>query len=193
MSSTFTDTTFSAPRKPESRHRQRLQRSARIASCLALAGALVILGAEAWLAVEPATLLTMDGMRGMASEGSLGPARLAALWFVQFVPAVLLAMAMLVARRLFSRWSEAQLFPAEAPRLLRLLGHLSIASALSGTMARTLAVLILTSDRPPGHHELTIGISSSEIGGIVFGLLLSAIALVMREAILIEQEMREFI
>lgn len=73
------------------------------------------------------------------------------------------------------------------------LGRLAIASAVLGIVARTLILVLMTSNNPPGQKMLSIGIGSGEISSLIIGLLFFIFALVVKETASIAEENRSII
>ncbi len=128
--------------------------------------------------------------------GPLTPPGDGQLWLaygLAVLPAWGFALAMWEVRRFFALLGRSAIFDRAAPRILVRLGWIAIGLSIAGVLVRTLIVLVMTSANPPGQRQLAIGISSSDIAALMMGLLFLAFALVMQEALIIEDENRGFV
>lgn len=94
---------------------------------------------------------------------------------------------------LFGEYAQGRIFTNVASMRLRRMAWAIIAAAGAQIVARTVHVLLLTMNNPPGKKVLTISISSNDYSFIIFGVLLLGIAWVMVEATRLAQENAEFI
>lgn len=95
--------------------------------------------------------------------------------------------------RLFGCYARAEVFSARASRHLLRLAQAVITLAPALPLGHTLAVLALTWRNPPGQRLLVFGLSSQHYLALLLGLVLLAMALVMREAQRMAQENAEFV
>jgi hypothetical protein len=79
------------------------------------------------------------------------------------------------------------------PRSLERLALWALASAAAGVVTPTLIGLIATADAAEGQRQLVIRFGSGEITGLIVALLLLAFGRVMREAMRVARENREFV
>ena len=161
-----------------------------------LLGVLLAVGGSLWVWCSPELprfLIADLGLVGKVPPGS--PELLVRLLgiAVTALPVGLLVYALLEARRLFAEYAEGGFFNWSAARRLRRIALVICSLAFVGPLTRTLLVLVLTFNNPPGQRLLSIGLSFNDyFMGMVGGLLL-AIAWVMVEAARISEENREFI
>lgn len=95
--------------------------------------------------------------------------------------------------QLFGHYAKGQVFSIDSCRVLKRLGVLLLVSALVVFFSPTLAVLIATSDNPPGEKELMIEISAATIYPVLSGGLLLIIGQIMARARELDEENREFV
>ena len=173
--------------------RARLQRLARIAEWVALLGAVVVVLFCLWLIANPAelTLHLLKEIREPVETPTLGVLYLAGT--IALVPSLLFAWALWQAYGLFGRMKSVWILDPKLPGIIVRLGRTAFATAVAGLLARPLVGLLMTSANPPGHRLLVIGISTDEIAGLIVGLLLLAFALVMQEAVRLEDDVRGFV
>jgi hypothetical protein len=111
-------------------------------------------------------------------------------YLISLVPAAIFVIAMLQAWRLFALLKRGRIFIPAVPQALSLLGAWAVASAVAGMVVRTVLGLVLTADGPPGTRALVIGVGSNEIASLVMALLLFTFAVLMREAIALDEDSR---
>ncbi|MDR3475364.1 MAG: DUF2975 domain-containing protein [Devosia sp.] len=109
-------------------------------------------------------------------------------YVISLVPAAIFVGAMAEAWRLFGLLGRGKPFTAPVPRSLARLAYWATAAAGAGLVMRTVLGLVLTASAPGGRKQLIIAIGSDEIGVLVMALLLLAFALVMREAIRLDED-----
>lgn len=112
---------------------------------------------------------------------------------VSLVPAVLFLAVLWNVWRLFRLFGHRDVFDAAVPSLLGRIGRLSLLTAATSIVGRTLVVLAMTYESPPGHRLLSIDINVGDVASLVIGLLLFTFAGVMQEAIRLSDENRDFI
>jgi hypothetical protein len=167
----------------------RLRRMAGVGGAVALVGAVMVGGFSllTWFDQPRLVAMLIEGLPDApVPEGST----LIAAYLVSLVPAAIFVAAMIEAWRLFSLLGGDRVFTPALPAALRRLALWAIASAIGGIAVRTALSLVLTATAPAGHRALVIGIGSSEIAASVLAALLLAFALVMRDAIAIEEDNR---
>lgn len=151
-------------------------------------GALMVLTwpVAAWL--DPALLASV------LPPGVAAPAE--TQWLVlaaSLLPAVLFLGAMVEAFRLFGLLGRGQAFTAAMPHTMQRLGWWAIACAIAGIVTPTLIGLVATAGAAEGQKQLVIRFGSGEITGLIVALLLLAFGRVMREALRVSRENREFV
>lgn len=117
----------------------------------------------------------------------------AVLLAVSLLPALLFLGAMVEAFRLFGLVGRGLAFTDAMPRNLERLGLWAIGCAVAGFVTPTLMGLIATAGAADGGRQLIIRFGSGEIAGLVMALLLFAFGRVMREALRLARENREFV
>lgn len=162
---------------------------------LALAGRIVaVLGAATmvawpvWAALNPSLLGALLPPGVAATGDTLWP-----LLAVSLIPAAMFLGAMVEAYRLFGLLGRGRTFTSAMPRNLERLGYWAIGCALAGVVTPTLMGLVATAGAPDGAKQLIIRFGSGEIAGLVIALLLLAFGRVMREALQLARENREFV
>lgn len=110
------------------------------------------------------------------------------------LPFTLLTLfALLSLRRLFGGYLRGEFFSDAASRHLRRIGQSVTLMALAMPLTDTATVLALTLGNPPGQRVLAFHLGSTHYVVLLLGLVLTAIAAVMREAHRMAQENAEFI
>ena len=117
----------------------------------------------------------------------------AVLLAVSLLPALLFLGAMVETFRLFGRLGRGLAFTEAMPRSLERLGLWAIGCAVAGCVTPTLMGLIATAGAADGSRQLIIRFGSGEISGLVMALLLLAFGRVMREALRLARENKEFV
>lgn len=112
---------------------------------------------------------------------------------VAIIPAALFMIALWQTRSLFGHYRRGEMFTGQIPGILVRLGYLAIGATLAGVLARTLVTILLTLGNPPGQRHLAIGISSTEVFGLIVGFLFFCFAQVARESRRIADENEGFI
>jgi hypothetical protein len=167
---------------------QRLRHISRVAEWIAL-GAIVLVVAYClylWWDEEAQMAFLNKDVPGLSFPPSAAVTRLA--FWLNLIPPAIFAIAMWEARQLFRLFGTGHVFGPATPRHLVRLGVLAIAAAAAGMVVRTLVVLLMTSADLPGHQQLVLGIGSNELAALVAGLLFLAFALIMQEALLINDD-----
>jgi hypothetical protein len=177
----------------EDRYRS-ISRIARVAEWLSIASIIVIVAAIGYVWSDQQKLLSFlaQDVPGLIINAPSGGARVAAGMFGSIAPILLIA-ALWEARQLFRLFARRRIFDAEIPAILVRLGFLAIAAAVAGIVARTIIVLLLTVNNPPGQIQLSLGIGSQELLGLVAGLLLFAFSLITKETRRIADENESFV
>jgi hypothetical protein len=109
------------------------------------------------------------------------------------LPALLVVLALWQAKGLFGLYREGRIFAPEIPAILMRLGHLAVGAALASIVTRTLVILFLTLENPPGARHVVLGFGSTEVLGLVASFLLFSFSLVARESRRIADENESFI
>lgn len=177
---------------PDGRQR-RLRRVARLSWWLAALAGLLVAGCEGFLALRPEVMLEAPEFAPYRDGAVLGAAGLTALWVIAFVPAGLFIALLGNAASLFARFLRGEIFHPALPRRLGWIGGLAIATAFARVAASTLGVVLISASRPQRELVITLRIADDTMAFLVLGLLVSAIALVMREALLIEEDNRSIV
>ncbi len=95
--------------------------------------------------------------------------------------------------RLFGHYGAGRVFDLTSVRHLQWLGWGLLALAAARPLSHTLAVLALSWHNPPGQRQLVLGISTDHYTLLMLGLVLVAMARIMRESVRVAQENAEFV
>ncbi|WP_424965575.1 DUF2975 domain-containing protein [Dinoroseobacter sp. S375] len=115
---------------------------------------------------------------------------LALLTAVLFAPALI---ALWTARGLLARYGRGDVFSAGNARAIRRIGVALLAGTGLAIAGRTVAILILTHDNPPGARSLTVSLASHDLLLALLGALLLVVGWVMAEATRQADENRLFV
>lgn len=113
--------------------------------------------------------------------------------FISWLPAGVVAYALYQLWSLFGCYARAEVFTLEPVLRLRRLGLALMLMAAAQPLARCLTVLALTLNNPPGQRILSFTLAWQDYLALLFGLVLLAMAMVMREAVRVSQEHAEFV
>ena len=94
---------------------------------------------------------------------------------------------------LFAAYGRGVVFGPEASDRLRRLAWALMATALVRPLTKTVVVLLLTLNNPPGQRQLVISLAWEDYLSLLFGGLLFAMSWAMAEARRIEQENAGFV
>lgn len=94
---------------------------------------------------------------------------------------------------LFGCYARGELLALRPVRHLRRMGLALVALAFAMPISHTLHVLALTLGNPAGQRQISFGLSSQHYLSLLFGLVLLALATVMREAVRLADENAEFV
>jgi hypothetical protein len=108
-------------------------------------------------------------------------------------PALVFAFALWRLSELFGQIKLGQYLMPRAQGLLLQLGWLAWLSSIFSIICRTLGILLLSSNNPPGKKLLSIALDSGAISGLIIGFLLFIFALLLREMAAIAEENRSVI
>ena len=112
---------------------------------------------------------------------------------VNLPQALLTLFALLCLWRLFGAYLRGEVFTDGATRHLRRLGQSVTAMALVMSLTDTASILALTLRNPPGQRMVAVHLGSQHYVVLLLGLVLIAMAMVMREAQRMAQENAEFV
>ena len=101
--------------------------------------------------------------------------------------------ALLQVWHLFGAYGRGIVFGPEASKRLRRLAWALMATALVRPLTKTVVVVLLTLNNPPGQRQLIISLSWEDYLSLLFGGLLFAMSWAMAEARRIEQENAGFV
>lgn len=104
------------------------------------------------------------------------------------LPAVIVAVALLAARRCFLAFSRGDYLTMPAVRALRSFGLWMTIAAVAGVVIPTLTGLVMTLNNPEGQRVLMIGIDEQVLIGLLFGGTLWVMAAVMTRAVTIAED-----
>ncbi len=171
----------------------KLKNMARAAAWIAVIGMVLVGGTCVYLAFHP-DLVVESLQQGTLPNSNL-PTDMVLLIAaaVAFLPIALFLIGMWEARTMFHLIGDGFLLDQDCQKSMVRLGRLAIASAVLGIVARTLILVLMTSNNPPGQKMLSIGIGSGEISSLIIGLLFFIFALVVKETASIAEENRSII
>jgi hypothetical protein len=171
----------------------RLRRIARFANWIALLALLLVLGCETYLAIHPEAMVSDPKLVERLHGATIGAWGHTALWLASFVPAALFMAAMANAMGLFRQLGRGEMFHPAIPTRLGYLGGLSIAASIADILAKTALVAVVGLSATDRSLDLSISLQMDEMSAFVLGLLLLALALIMREALAIDEENRSIV
>jgi hypothetical protein len=177
----------------EERSYRSIVRIALVAEWASVAGILLLIGAAAYLSLDSDRLLQHLAREAPASVGKPSEMIVLLAGTVALVPAVFVILALWQARKLFRLYRARQIFAPGIPGILVHLGYLAFGAAVAGIVTRTLVILLLTSGNPPGQRMFSVGVGTSEILGLIAGLLLFAFSVVVKESRRIAAENESFV
>ncbi len=107
------------------------------------------------------------------------------------IPAiVVLTLALISLKRLFTLYEKGIYFQAENVALFRKLSRLAIWSVLADVFEKTVLELARTINFPPGHRILSIGFSSDHLKLLIVATIIMLISMVVEEGRKIQDEMQ---
>ena len=173
------------------RRRARLRRLAGVmrwvSSALAALGPVALIGV--WMRFE---FFAPSVMPGLAVAEFTALDRIGG-YVISMLPAAIGVWGFLNLARLFGRFAAGDLFDAENAVRLRRFAVSLLAVVPAKVVAHALLSVWLTRDMPPGSRQLQISVSSDDIVLFAIGLLMVALATVLREAAEIAEENRQFV
>ena len=187
-----------APATSQPSTAERLRRMSRWMQVLIAAGAaiLVLVPGLFWMA-EPSVLQSAmaDLMPATAQPSQFTITPEVKRWAMGVV-AVSVALglyALWQVWHLFAAYGRGVVFGPEASDRLRRLAWALMATALVRPLTKTVVVLLLTLNNPPGQRQLVISLAWEDYLSLLFGGLLFAMSWAMAEARRIEQENAGFV
>jgi Protein of unknown function (DUF2975) len=161
---------------------------------LCLVGAALLLAAPWSMAFDahPMALAT----QGQSSNLNLGIETLAQRQravLVSLLPALAGLYALARLWQLFGRYARGEVFSAATVRVFAHFAYGLLAFWCVSVLGRGLMSVALTWDRPPGHRVLMLGLGSDDFVLLLFGVVLVAIAQVMRRAAQLAQDNAGFV
>lgn len=183
------------PGRPETTPMDRVRRIARLMRGMVLAGGslFIFFTLKIWTDPEWIDVIARQDL-GLMREGFVITPEVQLLGaLVSLMPLSLAVYGMVQVWLLFGEYAQGRIFTNIASMRLRRMAWAIIAASGVQVVARTVHVLLLTMNNPPGKKVLTIGISSHDYAFLVFGVLLLGIAWVMVEGTRLAQENAEFI
>lgn len=115
---------------------------------------------------------------------------LALLTAILFVPG---GIALWTARGLFARYGRGDVFSHRNAAAIRRIGLVLLLGTALAIAGRTVALLILTYDNPPGARTLAVSLASHDVLIALLGALLMVMGWVLREATRQADENRLFV
>lgn len=172
----------------------RIRRVSTIMSWVVALGGLGLLGLFLWVWSEPALLHDLLAeSTGIRVAGALTPLAYWGSFAAAWLPLSLALATLWLGWRLFRGYAQGEIFTRPAARRLGGIGRLLLATVAAGVVARTLSVLALTWENPPGQRQLAVSLSSTDFGLAVLGLLLTVVGWVLAEAARLADENRLFV
>jgi hypothetical protein len=170
-----------------------IARIALVAEWTSVAGILLLIGAAVHLSMDSTRLLHYLAREAPTIIGRPSDTMVLLAGVIALVPVVLVILALWQARKLFRLYRGRQIFAPVIPGILFNLGYLAFGAAAAGIITRSLIILCLTIENPPGQRHLAIGFSTGEILSLIAGLLLFAFSLVVKESQRIAAENESFL
>ena len=171
-----------------------IQRIARIARALVVAGAAVFaLNALAsWISADYAVHIIATESNGAAVVALSGWPRVAyVLWDIPSLAVILAALWRLW--QLFGEYLHGRIFSARALMSLRGFARWTLAAAFWSPIYRAVLSVIVTWHNGPGKREIDASLSSDDYMVLLLGVVLLAIASVMVEAARIAEDNEGFV
>lgn len=165
-----------------------LRRVCRVLSFVAILGLLLLGMILLYFVVTPDSLDPAQFSHGPVS--GLKHALLLLVLCTMLVPG---AIGLLSAHRILSNYANGDVLTFENAKSIRTIGIAVICSAAFAIIGRSLSVLILTYDNPPGQRSLSISLSSHDYFYVLLGGLFFVIGWVMAEASRQADENRQFV
>lgn len=175
----------------DERRRARLRRLAAamrwVSLTLAVAGPVILIGV--WARFEDFAPSVMPGLRllELSSVDRIGG------YAISMLPAAIGMWGFFHLARLFDRFAEGDLFDADNAVRLRRFAMSLLAVIPAKIVAHALLSVWLTRAAAPGARQLQISVSSTDVVLFAIGLLMVALATVLREAAGIADENRQFV
>lgn len=161
--------------------------------CVVLALALPVCIAIAWTQTDAAELGIKAGLGLKTIQQALSGWQRICGALLTAVPAGMLIVGLLHARACFRLFAAGRYFELATVRHLRGLAAWTGASIISSVPASAALSVLLTLQNGPGHRQLTLGISSSQILLLFFAALVWVIAAVMARAADLAEEHAQFV
>jgi hypothetical protein len=171
----------------------RLQWLCRVVQALVLAGAIGILVAAAWWRLSPD--MSQDWASDFRAEQT-APMSERSQWLglmLTLLPEIVALLALWQLWLLFGEYAHGRTLMPRAQQLLMRLAVIVLAAALLRPLYRGMLSVAATIDNPPGQRVLMLRLGSEDYLSVLLGLVLLAIAVVMREAVNAAQENRSFV
>lgn len=171
----------------------RLQWLCRAVQLLALAGAIGILVAAVWWRLSPE--MSQGWARDFrGAESAPLSERSHRLGLVlTLLPEIVALLALWQLWRLFDEYARGRALMPRAQQLLMRLAVIVLAAALLRPLYRGVLSIAATIDNPAGQRMLMLDLGTDDFSRVLLGLVLLAIAAVMREAVNAAQENRGFV
>ena len=173
------------------RRRARLRRLAGamrwVSLGLAALGPLALIGVWARFEVFAPSVMPGLGVDSFSTLDRIGG------YALSMLPAAIGIWGFVNLARLFGRFAAGDLFDAENAVRLRRFAISLLAVVPAKVVAHALLSVWLTRGMPPGSRQLQISVSSDDIVLCAVGLLMVALATVLREAAEIADENRQFV
>lgn len=172
---------------------ERVRRLSVLMQAMIVAGAGLALGGLTWAWLAPGVAERFLPQRlDMTSVVVTGDVRIAG-FLISLLPLSILFYGLYQAHQMFAGYRRGEVFTDAAAERMRGLAYSLVGVAIAHPIAQAALSVVLTWHAGPGHRQLSISLSSNDYFLAALGVLLLAIAQVMREAVRIAEENREIV
>ncbi|HHL20099.1 MAG TPA: DUF2975 domain-containing protein [Aliiroseovarius sp.] len=134
-----------------------------------------------------------DQIPGITLSGTPTPAMLGLAFMLMALPTAATIFVLWQLEALFGLYRRGETLTRAPARRIRRIGLGVVTLALVSVLVRPVAGLVLTMANPPGARQLSVTLSSADIGLILAGGLMVMIGRIMGEAARIAEENRGFV
>lgn len=140
---------------------------------------------------DPASLA--EAYPNVTVVGSLSTASIAAIIFMGVFNFLVTIYVLNRLRLLMVGYAKEDIFSFSAVSHIHAIGAGLIVLAIGSILTTSIDVLALTASNPQGQRSLVIGIQNGDIGFLLSGVVVILIGWIMREAVSISYENKEFV
>jgi hypothetical protein len=165
-------------------------------ACGLLAAAIPLYIVLSWALNTPAGLAESDLSPAAPSDfmaGGIAPWQRAAGALIWLVPGGLLSWGLLHARKALLAVSQARFFAAEAVQGLYRYASATLWAALASFLATPFLSVAMTLPNPPGHRELTLGLSSNQLLAVLTAGIFWVMAAALSRGAALARENEQFV